>query len=108
MLKIKGKYVKVKIIFIYLLNNEYGDNYDIFFLERVGLNETIIDSSYEYDFIFYFDKRMFFNYNIPTDSNLISARTIFDLTNNEDLAFKIREAILDKNENLLKKVLMLL
>lgn len=93
---------------LFLLNNEYGENYDHFYLERVGLNKTVIDSNYEYDFIFYFDKRMFFKYNIPTDSNLISARTIFDLSNNEDLAFRIREAILDKNKNFLKKLLLIL
>lgn len=93
---------------IYLINNEYSDNYDVFFLERVGLNKTVIDSSYEYDFIYYCDKRIFFNYNIPTESNIGSARTIFDLSDNEDLAYKIKEAILNQNENFLKKVLMLL
>jgi len=34
---------------LFLLNNEYGENYDHFYLERVGLNKTVIDSNYEYD-----------------------------------------------------------
>lgn len=90
----------------YLLNNEYGDSYNLFFLERVSLNKALIN--YEYDFIYYHNGGMYFTYNIPTDPNLSTARTKFNLTRKKKLAYKIREAILNQNENLLKKIMLLL
>lgn len=83
----------------YFINFEENNNEYEPYIERLAFITP--DVKYE---IFLYDNRIYFHISY----NNFSFFKEIPLTNNEDLAFKIREAILDKNENLLKKVLMLL
>ena len=83
---------------VYFINFEENNNEYKPYIERLAFITP--DIKYE---IFLFDNRIYFNINY----NNFSYKEI-TLTNDEDLAFKIREAILNQNENILKKVLMLL
>lgn len=91
---------------MYSTENQYDDDYDVFFTEIIGLNKILTE--YEYVFSYFGNGIIDFAYTNPQNLDIHTTTTRFDLTRKKKLAYKIREAILNQNENLLKKIMLLL